>query len=479
MHKQNKRTAGILAALLALGQMLPLPAAAAKDKTTAVDPAPTVIEAERVYFNDTSGDMSAQGNVKIVQGQDVILTEAMRGNQKQTMVWVDGEATLLQPELRLTGSGLVYNYSARTGSVSQARSVMSEPEQLDPLPGRVKQKQKFLTGEQIDLSPGYVAAANATYTGCDLKTPDYHISADKVEIWPGDKMIAHNARFWIGSTVVYSMSRYEKSLKTNDEAPAFPSIGYSSDNGVYIRQRLSKPLGNNWELYTNLAYYSKADFRPQYGIGWDNAGYSFQVEAGDYYDGDVWLEKQPEFRFGVDKRRIGSLPVSYQFTAVYGKWKEADKTSWHQEYSLYFSGDPIVLDAAKTLTLSLGTGFSYIHESYDSSSDTIWRYDATLGKRWSPKLYTFVGQHYVDKEDSVFDYDDPDVYNELKSGVVYTIDKRSTLSYQQSYDLDSNELFSRTYGWNYSMHCWDLDFSHTNYTDDRSDRWRVKVNTDF
>ena len=488
MRKNNKRLLSMLALILAFGQLdvAQVSAQAAANSEQSAKPAasqpaaPTVIEADQVYFSDKSGDMSARGNVKITQNQDTILTDYMRGNQKQTMIWVDGIATLIQPDTKLTGSGLAYNYSTKTGSVDQARAVITKERPVeDNAQENGKLKQEFLTGQKVTIAPDYLTAQNATYTGCELQTPDYHISADKVEVWPGNKLIAHNAKFWIKDTVIFSLPKYEVPLKGNVEGGAFPSIGYSSDNGVYIRQNLSYPINPTLSVYTNLAYYNQAGFRPQYGIKWDKSDYYLQVEFGDYYDDDVWIEKRPEYKFGIPKRRIGNLPVSFQFTASYGKWTEENITSWHQDYSLYFTHDTVTLDSDKTLKLGLGTGLRHIRDSANDSVNTVWRYDATLSKKWSPKFSTFVANHYTEAYDSLFTYDEPDVYNELAYGFSYVLNDRNTIALRQSYDLDNSELFSRTYSWKYSMHCWLLDFNHTNYTDGRDEKWRVKVDTNF
>ena len=205
-----------------------------------------------------------------------------------------------------------------------------------------------------------------------------------------------------------------------------------------------------------------------------------QVETGDYRDSDsVWIEKKPEFQFGIPNTRIGKLPVSYAFKAIYGKWTEANKTSWHQDYSLYFTGDPIALDSTKSLYLSLGTGLQHIRESYDNSAHTVWKYDTTLNKQWTPQLNTFIAHHYTDHYASVFSYDKADVDNELASGVSYVLDMKNTISYKQSYDLDTNKLFSQTYGWDYNMHCWLLNINYKVYKDGRDSHLGAKININF
>lgn len=449
------------------------------------DPAlPTVVEADRVYFSDQSGELEAEGNVRISQDQDRIETEHLRGNQQQTTIWVDGNVTVYQGNVRLDGQGLIYNYSTKTGTLDQMNGVLTTETEVDDgfSPVRLEQKQEFLVGQQIEVAPGYLVARNATYTGCDLPKPDYRITADKVEVWPGEQLIAHNAKFWFKDTVLYSIKRYKKTLTGRTTGSTFPSLGYSSDNGIYISQRLTLPLTQRLDVFTDLAYYTKADFKTQYGIRWDMQQYYLQVVGGDYYgSNDVWMKKQPEFQLGIPKRRIGSLPLQYEINASYGKWVEDSVDSWHQRYALYFTADPIALDTAKTLQLSLGTGWRHTRDSYShaDSTATVWQYDVVLHKQWSPQLKTFVGRHYLGDDDSLFRYDRPDVDDELLAGVAYKINTRNIISYKQSYDLDTDKAFSHTYGWQHDLHCWQFSINYTDYTGDRSNKLRIKAGINF
>lgn len=491
MQKNKRYILGVLALLLTFGQIPASEAAAVQETSSATSQnskpitaeavqGPTIIEADQIYFSNQSGDMFANGNVKITQNQDTILTDHMRGNQQKTTVWVDGSATLLQPDTQLTGNNITYNYGAKTGVFFQANGTVTKyaVPSVGLMPGSGKAKKEFFTGQKVELQPGYLVASEATFTGCELETPEYHISADKVEIWPGEKMVAYNAKFWLGDMVLYSQDRYEQSLK--EEGSPFPSVGYDRDDGAYIRQTLNYPIADNVKAYANLAYYTKAKFKPNYGVKWDKSDYYFKVEAGDFRDSDsVWIEKKPEFELGIPKRRIGTLPLSYNFTATYGKWTEDDKTSWHQDYELYFTHDAIPLDKDKTLNLYLGSGVEHIRESYDGSVNTSWKFDSTLGKTWSPKLYTYVGYHYVQSQSSVFNYDAADVSTELAAGLSYAMDKKNTLSYGLSYDLDAQKAYSHTYGWNYNLHCWSINTTKTIYTDGQDSKLSVKLISNF
>jgi LPS-assembly protein len=152
------------------------------------------------------------------------------------------------------------------------------------------------------------------------------------------------------------------------------------------------------------------------------------------------------------------LPVAYSFTGIYGKWKDADKTSWHQDYTLYFTHDTIKLN--DTMNLYLGTGIQHVRESYDNSSHNVLKLDATLDKKWSDRFNTWVGYHYNQNEDVLFDYDQADVSRELASGFNYKIDKLNSIAISQSYDLDNDRMHDVDYVWSHNLHCWEAKITY-------------------
>lgn len=125
MNNKNRLLLGILALLLAFGAANGTGAAATKaaDKKAAAQTqtkAPIVIEADKLYFSDLTGDLFAQGNVQVTQDQDKLFAALVQGNTKQGEVWVDGKATLVQPEAKLTGQKIRYNYQQKNGTIQNA-----------------------------------------------------------------------------------------------------------------------------------------------------------------------------------------------------------------------------------------------------------------------------------------------------------------------------------------------------------------------
>lgn len=450
MFDTKKVILGLLALIMVFGSALPGQAADNKksNKTetrgTTASKAPITIEGNELSFSDLTGQVFARGNVVVTQNGATMTTELLKGNTKQSLVWTESPATFTQAEVHLDGSGLRFNYKDNTGNMQQAAG---------------KVDRQFVTGKNIEmLSTNEVIIHNGTMTTCPAIVPDYHVSADKVEIWPGDKLVAYNAKFWIKNTIIYSMPKYQKSLKKDGQSE-FPRVGYNSSDGFSLRQYLEYPLSDKVAAFTDLGFYSKAGFKPQYGLVDREKNYSLSVVDGYYDDTDSnWIKKEPEFRFDYNSHRLGNLPVSYTFGAIYGKWTDDTKSSWHQDYNLYFSGDAIKL--GRTANLYLGTGFQKVLESYDSSVRNVFRFDATLVKEISPRFSAWTGYHYVKNNTSLFSYNNDDLGRELDSGFTYKIDKLNSISYSQSYDLTNNRIYDQDYTWNRNLHCWQASITY-------------------
>jgi lipopolysaccharide assembly outer membrane protein LptD (OstA) len=444
MNNKQKALGCLLALFLLLSAAMPGLAAEKKDKEAKEKPpAPVVIEGDELYFSDLTGNIFAKGNVVVTQGPTTMLGPLIRGNTKSNELWIDDKATYSEPGNKLTGSAFHYNYKDHTGSFVKVSGKLG---------------RDLVAGEHVDIIPDGYIIHDGTMTGCPAKIPDYHVSATKVEVWPGDKLIAYNAKFWIKDKVIYTMPRYQKSLR-KDAQSEFPQVGYTSKDGAYIKQHLEYPIDDKTYMYFDPAYYTKSGFKPTYGAYHHEGIFAFGVIGGDFRDGnDNWVKKEPEFNLSFGAQ-IGDLPVDYSVSAVYGKWTDNAKSSWHQYYGLSLTGHPIVL--SDTMTLQLGTGFGQTKESYNSQKTNSFSYWALLNKTWSPKFSTYVEYAYTqNNNNSIFDYGKVDVGRALYTGVNYRIDKLNSVAFVGTYDLNKNNFYDLDYYWYHDVHCWTLTLGY-------------------
>lgn len=429
-----------------------------KEKPKPAGKVPVVIEADNLSFSDSTGDFSADGHVSVVQDGDKIVTDFLRGNNKQTEFWIDGKADFFELGTKLTGTGTHYNYTDHTGSMKNAVGTV---------------EKQYVSGKDLDLAVGKMVIYNGTLTSCPAIVPDYHMSARRVEIWPGDKMIAYDAKFWLGKMVIYSTPRYETSLKDGAGTQnAFPRLHYSSANGLGIMQKFEFPIGDHVAAYTDIAYDTRLGFKNQYGVIDREKTYSLNLMDGDYQDGnDNWIKKEPELNFSLYNHRLGKSPIQYTFSASYGKWIDATKESWHQDYNLYFTHDKINL--SKSLSLNLGTGIERIKESYDDSLVDTFKFDSVLTKTWTPRFSTLAEYHYTENPSSLFNYNSTDMAQEGNVGFTYKIDKKNSVGVRERYDLTNHEEYDRYYIWYRDLHCWQATFSYR--TRDSSIHWELST----
>ena len=438
--KATKFLAGLLLVTLLLTSA-PVTEAAPKKKTTK-PPQPITVEADELYFSDKTGELFAKGNVVITQDLSKIYTELMRGNDKETEIWTDNVTRLQEPLSDVTGMKIRYNYGLKFGTMQDIKGKCGDD---------------FITGKKIHFEDGKYTAYEASTTGCKTQgQPDYRVTARKVVIWPNDKMIAYDAKVWVKNMVIYATPRYKRSLKKTDNDNEFPSLGYQDPDGYWINQRLSYALTDNISAYTDLTYYTVAGFKPTFGLVDQEKNYTMRVVQGDFRDANSnWVRKSPEFRFDLYPQTVGKLPWSYTFSAVVGNWTDTVKTSWHQDYTLYFTRQPIYFDKKKTWTWTNGFGLEEVLESYNNTSQNMIRYNTAVSKAVNPWLAVWTGFNYTGNNNSAFTYNKPEVSSEWVNGIFVKLNPKIGFSYVNSFDLYYGRTYENYYTAYFNLHCWD------------------------
>ena len=403
-------------------------------------PAPVTFEGEDVLYNQRTGEVYAKGNVKITQMESRLTSMEINGNTKSADVYIEGKVHLLQvanPRLRLDGYKTAYNYQKKTGKMEQAVG---------------KIEDEYIKGDKIEFYPDYVVIYNATMTKCSAAKPDYRTTAEKIEIWPKDRMVMHNAKFWIKGTVVGSRKYYETKFGDNKN-DAMPHMGYTDDDGFYVKQSFEYPLADKVNAYIDVNYYSKHDFKNVYGTTWDNGYNHYRLEWGSFEDeNNHWIDKEPTFTY-TQGRKIGISPFNYYLGIEMGKWSDDNKTSWHKKYWLGLNRDAV--NFGKTLHLYTNTEYSVTQESYDDSTVNSWSYDAILLKEFDRRLSAFTGYHYTQNTvaNTLFNYDSEDYAKKLEYGFSYRLGDKDRIVIGRNYDVEAKEIRDVDYYWYHDLHC--------------------------
>lgn len=84
-----------------------------KKQAESAEPMPITLWSDSATYDQGSGDFFAEGNVKIVQGDETILTTRAEGNMKTGDVWLKQGGTLQEPDTTMNGEWVHYNLIPR------------------------------------------------------------------------------------------------------------------------------------------------------------------------------------------------------------------------------------------------------------------------------------------------------------------------------------------------------------------------------
>ena len=430
-----------------------------KAPKAAIEQFPTTVYADNLTFDDKTGNIQATGNVKVVRGDDVVTTEKLDGNYKTNDIWLHDGGNLKNLTSNLNAKSGEYNYTDKTGI-------------LYKVDGKVD--KEYIRSEQVDIYPDRYQGHTTSITRCPAQNPDFYAQADRVDIYPGQKLIAYNMRLFIKGKHIYTQNRYVQDITPGEKDTLFPTIRYDNKDGLEIQKEFTHFLGTDTTAFFDFDLYTDSGFRPYGGLRQDTSNYKVEVGVGHRRDADKnWIRKEPEFSFAYKTRKLGQTRLNYNFYGVHGKWLDAHKTSWHSDIGVNVYREPIYLSKDKSLYLSLGTGYQVLWESYDNSRRDIFRANGVLGKSFGNRLNAWVGYYYTSDINSLFDFGEPDMSRELQTGVRYVLTKRDSLKVVHRYDTKNKYTYDFDVSWIHNMHCMEIEFEYREKRNEFNVYWRL------
>lgn len=420
--------------------------------------APITLEANYLQYNDETGDVSASGNVKLNQEITQIFTQQLTGNVQTGDILANGQVTWIEEKNTLTGEQLNYNYKTKYGKMG---------------PGKANMDGKLLTGQTTEMFPDKTIIGQGSITKCPAQTPDYKMTADKIEVYPGDKLIAYNVAFWIKNHKLFSMAKYTKSLKEEDkENSLLPKVGYESHEGIYIREYLEYPLQDKLFAMGEISYYTQRGLEYQYGLlhRGDHATTSLLVGA-QANDDDEWFERRPELRYSHSAFQIGRLPYYLSYNLYSGRIIEDETHNdlWRSGGRININHTPIKL--TDNTNLYLGGGYEY--NWYENRQNrSIWRGHIKIKTKLNDRMDMGLGYYHSNPNGQTpFDFDDIDINDEFTSDFSWKIDRLWKFRVSTSYDLNNSEMHDVDYTITRNLHCFETAITYR----EKRDEWRIKI----
>ncbi len=183
-------------------------------------------------YSVDGNSITAEGNVVVLKDETTLSCDIVEFSQDTSVAKAQGDVTLVTPQGKIEGDSLIFNFETMTGSFQKAKIY------ADPYYGFARTVGKVAENE-INLLDGYV-------TTSDFDNPEYRLTSKKIEVFPGDKIVARNVLWYFGKVPVLYLPKFVQSLK--DKKPRFIfTPGYDKEWGMF--------------LLTQWRYYFSEDFK--------------------------------------------------------------------------------------------------------------------------------------------------------------------------------------------------------------------------
>jgi prepilin-type processing-associated H-X9-DG protein len=127
----------------------------------------------------------------------------------------------------------------------------------DKLGGRV-QGSAYIKSREISGTSKETRLESGTLTTCDLENPHYCFSAEKMEIYPGSRIIAYKVSIYGKDKRLVTFERLAipiRGLSTN----LIPQVGSSAEEGMYLKAAYPY-MGADQTAVTANAFESETDW---------------------------------------------------------------------------------------------------------------------------------------------------------------------------------------------------------------------------
>ncbi len=216
------------------------PAGEAKAASESVE-----INGDSVEFMMKGNKMIATGNVVIIKGDTKLTCDRVEFSKETSIASAQGHVRLSSPQTSITGESMTFDFAHMTGEFMGARIASA------PFYGYSKSMAK-VEENHIEMRDGYL-------TTCDHDKPHFRFASRKLDVYPGEKMVARNMKLLVGPVPLMYIPRFTQRL---DGRPRFTfTPGFSKEWGMFVLSQY------RFELNPNLKGKLLLDYRHRLGVG--------------------------------------------------------------------------------------------------------------------------------------------------------------------------------------------------------------------
>jgi len=270
-------------------------------------PAPLVVEADRVTYDTVARTVEAQGRVRLTYRDVRASADYLFADLARREVLLRGDVRLVRGQQRLAAGEVRYRLDTDEGLATDVR-VLAEG--------------AYLQARQVQVGPDRAVATDALATFCDPASPLFHITARRVTVFWADRLVAEDATLWVGRTPVLTLPRYEVRIDPERARRDFPSpqLGYDALSGYWIALRYPYRLGDV-EAEAYARYNTALGFELRNTLRLAVGGGRAELTAGTVRDSENRPVETVELRYTPPVWTVGA-GVTVSGTLLAGQYRE-------------------------------------------------------------------------------------------------------------------------------------------------------------
>ncbi|HIE48284.1 TPA: hypothetical protein EYP84_05285, partial [Candidatus Bipolaricaulota bacterium] len=368
------------------------------------------LHAKRIVLSPERSTLRADGNVQLLWSNLRMRAEQLILDGIHQTIDVPQSMTLSADDgSTLSGANLHYNLRTGVGEASDARAQIAN---------------LILRGKRMKFGRDTLTIYHGRFTGCSKHHPHYVLTARRIRIIKGRRMIADgiNVRFYGLRLPTISHMRFSLGGRPLAREGMFANFYINSVDGIYIATRVRRNLsgGKNATWLTGIIGLSARELwrarlaiRKQWSIGEAWVGVSHKERISDKLTSRLLVDSTPEFGVAVygvpllGGRATISGHVSWGY---YREWRGIKATSrrWNIQFGIDSQNQ-----TATSWRWQWGAMLRY--SRYDTGSLRLLRLYTALPMKFGSRIngnLSFI--HHVQGGRTPFEFDDVDIPTEAR-----------------------------------------------------------------
>ncbi|NLM39336.1 MAG: LPS-assembly protein LptD [Firmicutes bacterium] len=298
-----------------------------------------------------------EGDV-VIEAEDVqIAGDYVEWRAATEELIVSGSVVFRQGDNELTGETLIYNLAQNHGEFFDVQALIEAEKAASPV---------FLRSDRVVLDGETYTIVDGRITTCDLEDPHFHLAVKEIERTADAKLIIRKVTYYEGSIPLFYWPYLVLPLDYDwqEASMLLPVIGYSTEEGYYIKTAFDYYFSENSYGVVNLDLFSKL------GVGY---GFTHHYKLGSLGSGKIEAYQIP---FTEGHRLSAGLEHEWER----GPWRFVTNNKYNNK------DEKRSLDLRGRLTLNTQRIQAHAEGAYQENTGTKWNRSWEYGGTWRQQL---------------------------------------------------------------------------------------------